>query len=166
MEKFYIVPEGTKLHTDFTNYETCKKELARIANDFMTAYGIGAKIVVPLRDSFGISPTKDDEKMFGSQLCKKEVDGIRFFKKNSALGKEWATKTDGIRFDGMPFLPFYFRNIGWRTWSRLFRLNGVVYCTMESQTENFHPVEDLQEIKASEFWRTIEEYEDAQKNER
>lgn len=42
---------------------------------------------------------------------------------------------------------------------RLFQIDGVVYCSLDGAAD-FSPLEPLKEIKASEFWRTIEEYEE------
>ena len=37
MEKFYIAPEGTKLHNDFTAWRAADKELVKIAKEFYHA---------------------------------------------------------------------------------------------------------------------------------
>ena len=162
MEKFYIIPEGTKLHKDFKAWEACDKELVEVAKIVMEAHGMEATQFVPGSDKLGIVPTPADLEKFRPQLCKTGKSGAAFFKKNSTVNTEWTEKTAGIQWHRKPFMVCYFSRVWGRSSSRLFRIGGVVYCSMDCESD-FEPLEPFQEIKASEFWKVIEDYEEAQK---
>lgn len=161
MEKFYIVPEGTKLHRDFTAWEACEKELVEAAKIVMESNGMETTQFVPGADKLGIVPTQADLEKFGPQLCKTEKSGVVFFKKNSAVNKEWLEKTEKVQWHRKPFMVCYFSKTWGRSSSRLFRIGGTIYCSLDCNAD-FEPLEPFQEIKASEFWKVIEDYEAAQ----
>lgn len=159
MEKFYIVPVGTKLHEDFLKWKKFDKTIIEIAKKFMERNGIESDRFVPGREYFGIVPTKSDLEKFESQF-KKSNGEVRFFKKNSLVNKDWLKETEQVEFYHKPFVSLHFKNTLGQLKSRLFEIDGVVYCSLECEVGDFAPREDFKEIKASEFWRAIEELEE------
>lgn len=162
MEKFYIVPEGTKLHADYFKWKECEKELMEIAKDIMQSHGMRTTVFAAGRGYFGIDPTPADAEKFAKDLRKNEAHGVRMFKVKSAVLKEWDERTKHIEVMRKPIVCMYFSDPCGKTRYRLFSIDGVVYCSFESEF-SLEPKEPFLEIKASEFYRAIEEWEEWQK---
>lgn len=112
----------------------------------------------------GITPTKNDLKNFGSQICKKENSyEIRYFKKNSVLRKEFAK----IAIDNTlcklekpcPGGWEGFYNHTGPSKNRLFYYNDILYGSIEANEVGKPNVEGIIEMPGSEFYKILEAIE-------
>ena len=98
MEKFYTVNEGSKLYDDYWAWRNSIASNKKIVDDFFKEFGIEADLYCPNSTVIGIVPTDNDRIKFAKQLCTKESnEGLRFFKKNSAINKEWVKRAVNLR---------------------------------------------------------------------
>lgn len=81
MEKFYIVKEGSRLHTDYWEWRNSVSENNKIVIGFFEQHGIEATRYWISKDQIGIIPTKNDENKFVKQFTKYALeDGLCLFK--------------------------------------------------------------------------------------
>lgn len=161
MEKFFIVKEGSRLHTDFWEWRRSVTENNEIVKKFFAEHGIEAAQYYINTTVLGIVPTDKDKEVFEKQLTKNHQNeqGLRLFRKNSVIGKAWLSQAAGMKILHKPFPTWYNAHLIGRSSSRLFDHKGVLYCSISA--DNVKMQEDtFEEIKGSEFFRIIEEVED------
>ncbi|MBU5440271.1 hypothetical protein KQI42_19950 [Tissierella sp. MSJ-40] len=166
MEKFYIAEEGSRLRKDYLEYIENSEQVRKVVNKFFKEFGITAEAYYVNNKSLFIVATKEDKEKFKEQLCKPK-DELSRFKANSKTTKEWlkTLKSNNLNILSRPSVPLYFnRWYGGRLSSRLFEIEGVVYCSFCAEQE-FSPKDKLKEIKASEFFKIIEDYNESLKKE-
>ena len=158
LEKFFTVNEGSQLYDDYWAWKNSIEPNRKIADDFFKEFGIESTLFCPSHNVIGIVPTENDKAKFEKQLCSKETnEGLRFFKKNSAINKEWVKRAIEIKNTHKPS-PAWYNNYMGRSSSRLFDYNGVLYCSFSAdQIEMSSDI--FTEIKGSEFYRIMEEIE-------
>lgn len=160
MEKYFLVTDKCSLKKDFLDFKENSKKVNEIAKSFMRGQGMETTRYGLSGEAFYIVPTESDLKKFDSQLCKATVDEeLRRFKKNSEVSKLWLEhlKLNELKIIERPFLPFYFKDCLGNFRYRLFSLDREVYCSVES--ENVDAIVGVKEMKASEFFKVIEDYE-------
>lgn len=159
MEKFYTVNEGSKLYDDYWTWRNSIASNKKIVDDFFKEFGIEADLYCQNSTVIGIVPTDNDRIKFAKQLCTKESDeGLRFFKKNSAINKEWVKRAVNLKNVHKPS-PAWLNNFMGKSSSRLFDYNGVLYCSFSANQIEM-PVDTFTEIKGSEFYKVMEEMTD------
>ena len=100
-----------------------------------------------------------DKVKFVKQLCSKETnEGLRFFKKNSFINKEWVKRAVGLKNVRKPSPAWYNNYMMGHSSSRLFDYKGVVYCSFSADQIEM-PSDTFTEIKGSEFYKVMEEIE-------
>ena len=153
MENYYMIPKQLPLHQEYMDYVENNKTMREISHEFLIDNNIDTKEYASTKDTFYIVPTEKDIEDFGKFLCK-EVDGVlRAFKVKSKIGKAWR---DNLNEKGVqPYLMMYF-NVYGNTSSRLFAINDEVYCSFKSEY-NFDNPEGFIELKASEFFKIVED---------
>jgi len=159
MEKFYIAEEGSKLRKDYLKHLESVKKVRDLIIKFFDAHDIATDKYYANNKYLHIAPTEDDKKKFAKQLCKPK-DGLYRFRANSKINKAWVRTLEAneVQVISKPIVPLYFdRYWGGKMQSRLFEINGVVYCSFNADRE-FKPTDKLKEIKASEFFKVIEDY--------
>lgn len=158
MEKFYTVNEGSRLYDDYWAWRNSIEPNKKIVNDFFSEFGVEASLYCPGPSRIGIVPTENDKVKFAKQLCSKETnEGLRFFKKTSAIGKEWVKRALNLKNVSKPS-PAWYNNYMGRSSTRLFDYNGVLYCSFSADQIEM-PSDTFTEIKGSEFYRILEEIE-------
>lgn len=155
MEKYFIVKEDCSLYKDYFNHKKSEKEIYSAYKRVCEEFGIESNQFFLSKNSFSIIPTDKDKEKFNSVLKKTNYGE---FKKNSAPSKMWISLVKDIHNFDKPRLIYYFELLG-HTWrERLFDKENVLYCSVESdrdiKTPNF-----VTEIKASEFYKVIEDLE-------
>lgn len=161
MEKFFIVNEGSQLYQDYWNWKNNIKANNDVAKSFMLEHGMETAWYCPGKDFFGIVPTDHDKEKFGSQLRIGETnDGLRFFKKNSVVGKAWKEHGAKLKFLHKPSPTWYNKFVVGRSSSRLFDYNGIVYCSIAAENIDVSDGNTFTEIKGSEFYKIMEEISD------
>lgn len=160
-EKYFIVTEANPLHNDYKAYRNNSKLINEHVKQFCQSHGIKAEEYVANNDSFYIVATNEDKINFKSSLGKAVEQGIYPFKKNSKIGKAWveSLKEKKLKVLHRPMVGMYFRNAYGRHRSRLFEFEGNVYCSFESESGEVNVPEGMKEIKASEFFKVIEDSE-------
>jgi len=163
LEKFYTVNEGTSLYKDYWAWRNSIEPDKKIANDFFSEFGIEADLYCPGSTRIGIVPTENDKVKFATQLCSKETDeGLRFFKRNSAVNKEWVKRVVNLKNVSKPSPAWHNKYMG-QSSSRLFDHNGVLYCSFSANQIEM-PTDIFTEIKGSEFYKILEEIENGKAN--
>ena len=159
MQKFYTVNEGSRLYEDYWAWKNSIASNRKIMDDFCKEMGIEADLCCPNAIAFGIVPTENDKAKFAKQLCSKETsEGLRLFKKNSVVNREWVKCATGLKNVDKPSPAWYNKYMG-RSSSRLFDHNGVLYCSFSADQIEM-PSNTFTEIKGSEFYMIMEEIED------
>lgn len=157
MERFFIV-KNKKLIELHKEYESMKKKVNDAFVEFSEKHGIEAKEYYQQTGHLKIVPTENDKQKFASQLTK---DGVTF-RKNSALAKEWVNTCKELGLE-TPWKPTWelrrLVNTNARFRSRLFILNDVLYGSFEMDYDFELPEEHFTELKASEFWKIVEDSE-------
>lgn len=159
MEKFYTVNEGSRLYDDYWVWRNSLAPNKRLVDGFFKEYGIESDLYCPTPSVIGIVPTDNDKVKFAKQLCAKETnEGLRFFKKNSAINKVWVERAVNLKNLHKPS-PAWLNQYMGRSSSRLFDYNGIVYCSI-SANQIAVPADTFTEIKGSEFYKIMEEIAD------
>lgn len=159
MEKFYIVKEGSRLHTDYWEWRNSVSENNKIVIGFFEQHGIEAIKYWILKDQIGIIPAKNDEDKFEKQFTKYALEnGLRLFKRNSVIGKAWTKQAEDMKIYHKPFPSWYNSVCVGRSSSRLFDHKGVLYCSYNAEQVEM-PETMFHEIKGSEFYKIMEEIE-------
>lgn len=153
--KYYRIHENCPLYDDYFSHEADKKKIAKAFNEVREKYGIETHGFYPSKSYFRIVPTENDNRKFANYLKKTNYGE---FKKNSEISKYWIELAKDIEHMESPELFFYFDLLGHRWKERLFDIDGDLYCSIESDGDVSTP-DFATEMKASEFYKIIEEYE-------
>ena len=163
MEKFYTVNEGSSLYKDYWDWRNNIEPNKKIVTDFFSEFGIEAFLYHPGSTRIGIVPTENDKTKFAKQLCSKETnEGLRFFKRNSAINKEWVKRAANLKNVSKPSPVWHNKYMG-QSSSRLFDHSGVLYCSFSANQIEM-PTDTFTEIKGSEFYKILEEIENGKAN--
>lgn len=155
MDKYFIVKKHSQLYIDFSNYLKDSKKVNDAFKVIAKKYGIEAKEYYPT-ENLGIVCTKSDYEKFKSQL--KKDSG--FFKVNSIINKDWKENTWDVEYWHKPNPARYLSKFLYgKHKTRLFFIDDILYGSIES-TEDISAENWMQELKASEFHKAIEEYEE------
>lgn len=162
MEKYYIVTPESSVHKDYMVYKSMSEKVNAAFVEFAKEQGIETHEYYQSAQSLHICPTDNDTDKFG-KFFKKDAPSL--FKKNSLPAKAWVSKCQdlGLKSPHKPHLAFYLNMYG-RAHSRLFMINDVLYASYETECDFENPV-GFNEIKASEFFKVIEEHEESLKHE-
>lgn len=158
MERFFIV-KNEDLIKQVKEFESMRIKINDAFKEFSEKHDIETNRYYQRTDLLRISPTENDIEKFRNQL---KVDN-ETFKVKSAMNKEWVElcKANGLTTPERPSWELM-RLVGtslWRFRSRLFSLNDKVYGSLEIDGSFELPKEDFVELKASEFYKIIEEAE-------
>jgi len=158
MEKFFIVTEGNELRKDYLGYKTNSKLINYMAKKFCNMQLIMAEEYCAYTEQFYIVPTEEDFIKFDKVLCKEVNDGLRPFKITSKVNKAWIKllKNEGLIVTNKPYVSFYFDSCCGKHNTRIFDVEGIVYLSM-SMDYDFETPKGMIEIKASEFYKVVED---------
>lgn len=158
MKKYYIITPESKLYEEYWQYRQNRVATCEIYKDFKEKQGIESHGYCVYNDSIYIVPTPADLINFQSQLCKETInDDLRRFKANSKVNKAWVKTLSELKHKVIhkPVVPFFFNGAG-HSFSSLFDIDGVIYCSYELNCDFENP-EGFQEIKASVFHKIVED---------
>lgn len=154
---YFTVNENSVLYRDYFESVEDEKKVLDAFHTVKEKYGIEANAFYPAKGKFHIIPKGDDEKKFESMLKKSNYGQ---FKKNSPVAKEWCELVKDIKHMNKPRLFCYFNLIGHRWREQLFHIGTILYGHIESDG-NVEFTDYVTEIKASEFYKAIEEEDEA-----
>lgn len=160
MEKYYIITPDSTVHKDYLDYREMSKKVNSAFREFAKEQGIETHEYYQSAQYLHICPTDGDTDKFGKYF-KKDAPGL--FKKNSQLAKAWVNKCQalGLKSPHKPHLGFEIGVFG-RTSGRLFMIGDILYASFRADYDFENPA-GFKEIKASEFFKVIEEYEESEK---
>ena len=155
LDKYFEVKKGCKLYRDYFDYLEDKHKVVDAFDEVCKHFGIETDEFYLNKKSFRIVPTKTDNEKFATMMKKTNYGE---FKKNSEPCKMWLSLTKDIEHFQKPELLFYFDLLGYRWKERLFHIGEKLYCSIESDGDISCP-DFVTELKASEFYKIIEESE-------
>ena len=159
MQKFYEVTSESNLWKDYLDYKENSNTINEIYKYFSEEHEIESTQYYPTTDNLYIVPTQNDEETFKNQLTKKDLgNGLRRIRVNSNINKSWITTLQrlDLKVLNKPYVPFYF-NVYGRIRTMIFSIDDKVYCSIETENDFNTPHVGFKEIKASEFYKMIEE---------
>lgn len=156
MERYFIVTDEFLIE-QLKEYEIMRKKVDETFKAFKEEVGIETCQYYQHTDVLKIVPTETDLDKFSSMM---KVDR-ETFKKNSALNKEWVKlcKEKDLKTPRKPTWELHHLMGGhiYRFRSRLFSYKDKVYGSFESDGDFTIPTEHFIELKASEFYKIVEE---------
>lgn len=159
MESYFIV-KNEKLIAMVKEYESMREKINNAFIEFAKEYEIETEKYYMTSDVLRMVPTAKDRTRFNEQL---KADG-ETFKKYSSMNKIWIGICNEKNIK-TPYKPIYElaslinHNI-YRFKSRLFSIGDTVYGSFNADVcFNLTP-DDFTELKASEFYKIIEDYEE------
>ena len=165
IERYFIISSDAQISKDLISYEENAAKVNEAMLKLSREVGIEGSEYYPGSDVLGIVPTENDLTKFASQLRKDTYsDGLRLFKKNSEVGKKWMALASEVKPQRKPRLWMYYHFLMGKMRTRLFRIDGTIYCSIENDGQYEKP-DEFREIKASEFFKVIEDYEERKNNE-
>lgn len=161
MEKYYIVMPGSPIYKEYMDYKVMSEKVNTAFVEFAKEQGFETHEYYQSAQRLYICPTEGDVDKIGKYF-KKDTPGL--FKKNSPPAKAWVNKCQvfGLKSPSKPNLAFEFRIFG-RTSSRLFMVGDALYASFRADC-NFENPDGFEEIKASDFFKVIEDYEESLKH--
>lgn len=155
MNKYFEVKPDTALYEDYFAYLGNRKKVMDAFDRVCEEFGIESKSFYLTNRTFRIVPTDADWEKF-SGMMKKANDGE--FKKTSAPYKLWMSLVKDITPFNRPQLFYYMKDLIGRWRERLFDVDGKLYGSIESEREEeIETPEWAEEMKASEFYKILEE---------
>lgn len=156
MERFFIV-KNEDLIKQVKEFESMRIKINDAFKEFAKKHDIETTQYYQCTDQLRISPTSNDIEKFKEQL---KVDR-KTFKMKSAMNKEWVElcKVNGLK---TPYKPAWelaelISPKFYKFSSRIFSLGDKVYGSFEADSPFELPEEHFVELKASEFYKIIEE---------
>ena len=162
MEKYYIADSDSSLKKDYFDWKKNEKDCVQFIKELLKKYGVEAETFSAGKTFLSIKATENDLINFSGKFLKKSNNGYFSFKKTTHIMKEWIEKAGEYETLHKPCVPFYFKNCYGRMTTRLFEIDGMVYCSIKCDSD-FEPCDNLIEMKVSEFFKFIEEYEERKK---
>ena len=134
------------------------EKLYKITDIIWDEFGIETRSFYPRVSEFKIEPTRNDVNKFREMLKK---DGSTF-KKNSLVNKrfEELVKEYQAKTPYRPMLWDYAAHTYGSMAASHFEIDGVHYGSLEIEGGGHKTVEGFEEMKASEFYKIIEDYEE------
>lgn len=159
MERFFIV-KNEGLIKQLKEFESMRRKVDIAFKEFSNEIGIETSKYYQYTDRLRIVPTEKDYSKFAPFL---RVDR-ETFKQNSTISKAWVRicMKKGLETPRKPTWELH-DLIGGHIYSfssRLFSLNDEVYGSFEADFDFVLPDKHFVELKASEFYKIIEAYEE------
>lgn len=159
MEKFFTIKKDSDFYKAYVQYQKDVKENAAAFKKFSEEHGIEAKEYLPSRECVMIIPTENDLKKFNGMFTAKELgSGLRQFKKNCKITKDWVEIAKTIPRPDKPNYFVYGMRFNGRCSTRCFMIGDVLYGSVDCKPEP-KLLDFMEEIKASEFFKAIEDEE-------
>ena len=160
MEQYFEITKESSHYKEYFDYLEADEACEKSVKSFLDENGIHTDYYAISRDKLWIDDTEENRNQFGSQLTKYGEQGLVAFKKTSKIGKKWTMLN--VKKVRKPFVPFFFSDVYGKSHSRLFHVVKKLYCSIdcpERDTKVNTPQEFI-EMKASEFFKIVEEQED------
>lgn len=157
MEKYFIIKKDSQLYKDYFQWQEDKKNIVKVYDDFAKKHGIESGRFLPLKKRLCIVPSERDKDKFRNDLTLEYMDnGLRQFKVRSTIGKDWINAVADLRIAMKPNYFGLVRVYG-RYSERLFNIKDTLYGSLSANSD-FKLHDCMEEIKASDFYKVIEDY--------
>lgn len=166
-EQFFIVTEESPLYKDYFDWKANNKEATKIACDFAKRHNLPA-LIAYTNSQFSIIANKEELNLFKNQLKKYGTwteHGVLYdFKKNSPIGKAWKAELNDKNFKilNRPLAMLYFSDSCGRWGWQFLEYDNKLYLKISTEREQNTP-KGMKEIKGSEFYSALENYESKMK---
>lgn len=161
MEKYFIITPESPVHKEYLEYKEMSEKVNAAFKEFAKENGIETHEYYQYTQYLEICPTESDTEKFG-RYFKKDAPGL--FKKNSPFAKAWVEKCQELELKTphKPMLGFEFNTFR-RSRSRLFMIDDTLYGSLQADGDFELPKTGYKEMKASEFFKIVEDYEESLK---
>lgn len=162
MEKYFEVKQNSDFYKKYFNYVNMSDKVNELFKKFAKDNGIETKKYRQNTERLSIIPTQADRIKFkGMFVQNSDTD----FKKTAPICKSWVNlcKENGLTSPRKPNLLWdSFCKLGsCNTGSRLFHIGERVYGSIDNKCDaDIKLTDDFIEMKASEFWKIIEDEEE------
>lgn len=155
MKKAFKVRKDSKLYNNYFISKSEKERFRQLANSFFDSIGYDGRYTLTRRLMI------DQSELFPNELCKTQTrEGLYRFKISSPTQKQWEQEVvDKVDMEACNCNDFWYFDCLMRGKYNLWDYNGEVYGYLESDYE-LKLIEDMEEIKMSEYYKIIEEIED------
>ncbi len=157
MEKYFIISPETAFYKEQVQYEEDMKKINLVFKEVADSRGINSMQYVPHHNQFAIIPVDESEEVMNQLSVKTLEKGLRFFKKNSSIGRLWTGRIAAMDIKQFyrPWLSRYISGSGDIT-QIVFQHEGIMYGMLERNHAIELPV-GFTEILASEFYIALED---------
>jgi len=160
MDRYYEITPQSMAYSEYFDWWNNYKEICEIAKNFMTEYEIESNQFCARPNAFYIIPSENDKIKFSNMLCKNDIgNGLIMFKKKSKIGKAWINKNVEVQSQPMINFEYFTQTLSGKM--RLFHdpANNKIYYSIETKYDFDETPEGFIEMKASEFFKVIEDIE-------
>jgi len=158
LQKYYIVKKDSQLYSSYFDWKRIRKEFGIVVVEFLYKHGIETREYYPAKPWLAIVPTAKDKDTFRNNFTQSYLDnGLRQFKVRSVIGKDWTRTVADIPIPGRCSVAHLFKIDCGRFGEKVFDIGEVMYCTFHAEWDFDNP-DCMEEIKASEYYKVIEDY--------
>lgn len=161
MEKYFEVKQNSDFYKKYFDYIDMSNKVNELFKQFAEDNGIETKEYYQDTERLVIVPTQEDRIKFkGMFIQNSDTD----FKKTAPICKSWVNlcKENGLKSPRKPNLLWDSScKLGsYRNSSRLFHIGEKVYGSIDNKCNaDIELTDDFVEMKASEFWKIVEDAE-------
>ena len=159
MEQFFEITKDASVFAEYWVWKKNEEASREAAKAFLKDHGIEATKYRPTPKALQIVATRADIQNFGGQFLSKNLQyGLREFKKTSPIGSAWAKMCadNNACVIMKPYVPFFFVGANGSNRTRIFDVDGRVYCSIERDGNPLDCPQGFVEMKGSDFWAVME----------
>jgi len=160
MDKYFTIKKDSQLYKDYFQWLEDRKNNAKVYDEFANKHGIESSRFIPHKKRLCIVPTEKDKDRFRKDFTQEYADGgLRQFKVRSSIGADWISAVSDLMIARKPCYFGLVRVYG-RYLERLFNIKDTLYGSLSADSD-FILHDCMEEIKASEFYKVIEDYNES-----
>lgn len=170
MEKFFQIKDDCKLYNDYFAFIKMKTEMNNLFDEFTKIHQLSGQKFVISTNRLIMELNEQEQQTYANDLIKNQnykIHNIYAFKKNAKLCKKWIQlcEKENIKFIlSKPMIGFYLNKNLFPFGQRLFHIGTNLYGSLDNKKDSDFELDDfLIELKASEFYKIIENFEERQK---
>ena len=164
MEQYFEITKESSHYKEYFDYLEADEACEKSVKSFLDENGIHTDYYAVFREALYIDDNPDNREKYGNQLMKHSVDGVVAFKKSSKIGRAWNELS--IKGAYEPHVSFFFSDSSRSSRTRLFHVGEKLYCSIDclERSTKVNTPQGFIEMKASEFFKIIEDAENANEN--
>lgn len=156
-ENYFEITKESPHYDEWFDYLKADDNQREIMRSFAKEHDINIEEYMIWKDKLWVRP--DLNEIYSSQFGKEREQGTAPFKKTSPIGKAFS-KISVVKAR-KPFVPWFFKDHYGKSQFREFDCDGKVYCQFNTEYETDEVPKGFVRIKASEFYKAIEQKESA-----